>query len=141
VRSPSPAPVRAPSRIRAGAPFPQTGQASVELAVLLPVLLLMLLLVVQVGLVARDRVVAVHAVRVAARAAIVEPTEFASVEALRRHGLPLDRLAVSLEGDRSAGGLLSVVVVMRPTPVPLVGRVLSGVELTERLAVVVEGTG
>jgi hypothetical protein len=34
-----------------------------------------------------------------------------------------------------------VVVVMRPTPVPLVGRVLSGVELTERLAVVVEGTG
>ena len=62
--------VRRPDR---WAPPDARGQATVEIAMLLPVLVTTLLLVVQVGLLARDRVLTVHAARTAARAAADEP--------------------------------------------------------------------
>ena len=57
------------------------GQATVEVALLLPLLATMLLAVVQVGLVVRDQVLVTHAAREAARAAAVDPTEDAAREA------------------------------------------------------------
>ena len=48
------------------------GQASVELALLLPIVVLLLLAVLQVGLVARDVVLVTHASREAARAAALD---------------------------------------------------------------------
>ena len=56
------------------------GQATVEVALLLPLLALLLLAVVQVGLVVRDQVLVTHAAREAARAAAVDP----QLEAARR---------------------------------------------------------
>jgi Flp pilus assembly protein TadG len=117
----------------------ERAQASVELALLLPVVVLLALLVVQAAVVARDRVHLVHAVRVAARAVVVEPDEGAAHRALQRHGTPADRLSVELSGDRSPGGVVTVTVRMRPMAVPLVGRVVGGIVLSERLGVLVEG--
>jgi hypothetical protein len=52
-------------------PGQERGQATVELALVLPLLLLLALVALQVGLVARDQVLLVQATREAARAAAV----------------------------------------------------------------------
>jgi len=73
------------------------GQATVEVALLLPLLALLLLAVVQVGLVVRE----------------------AAVAAVR---LDPDRLSVELSGSTEPGGRLTVTVRYRtPTAVPLAG--------------------
>lgn len=118
----------------------ERGQASVELALLLPVLVLLLLLAVQAALLARDRVLAVNAARVAARAVIVDPREAAARDALQRQGGRGAGASVELRGDRRPGGIVTVVVAVEPTRVPIVGRVVRGT-LEERLAVLVEGGG
>lgn len=51
----------------------QRGQATVELALVLPLIAVLLLLMVQAGLVVRDQLVITHAAREAARAAAVDP--------------------------------------------------------------------
>ena len=119
----------------------ERGQATVELALALPVVLLALALVVQVALLARDRVAVVHAARAAARAAVVEPTVGAATRAARSSGGALSAASVQLDGDSRPGGLLGVTVTARPTAVPLVGYVVAGVQLRERLVVLVEGPG
>ncbi|MFM7062760.1 MAG: TadE/TadG family type IV pilus assembly protein [Actinomycetes bacterium] len=119
----------------------ERGQATVELAFSLPVVLVALALVVQVALVARDRVAVVHAARAAARAAVVDPTAGAAARAARSAGGALAHAAVRLDGDPSPGSLLGVTVTARPTAVPLVGYVVSGVQLQERLVVLGEGPG
>ena len=116
-------------------------QASVELAVVLPVLVLLCLLVVQLVVLGRDRVVLVHATRAAARAVVLDPTEAAARAALADQGPPADRATVELRGDTGPGGVVTVTVRARPTAVPIVGRVLGGRVLTERLAAVVERGG
>ena len=107
---------------------------------MLPVLALLLLLAVQAALLARDRVLAVHAARVAGRAVIVDPSEAAARAALQRHGGAAARASVQLQGDRTHGGIVTVVVAVPPTRVPIVGRVV-GRQLEERLSVLVEGAG
>jgi Flp pilus assembly protein TadG len=62
----------------------ERGQATVEFALLLPVLALALLAVIQVALVVRDHVAVVHAAREAARAASVDPDPGRAVSAARR---------------------------------------------------------
>ncbi len=51
------------------------GSATVEFALLLPILLLVLLALVQVGVIARDQLVLTQAARAGARAAAVQPDE------------------------------------------------------------------
>jgi len=119
----------------------ERGQASVELALLLPVVAVLLLLVVQVAVLARDRVLLVHATRAAARAVIVDPDESTALEAVRQLGPPASRAHVELRGDRTRGGVLTVTLTARPTAVPIVGRLVAPRALSERLVVVVEGRG
>lgn len=114
------------------------GQATVELALVLPVVVVVVLLVVQVVLVARERVLVVHAARAAARAVAVDPTP-AGARSAATEAVGSRDLDVGLTGDLSAGGLASVTVVSRPPMLPLLGRVLSRVEVRERLSVRVEG--
>jgi Flp pilus assembly protein TadG len=101
----------------------QSGQATVELALLLPVVVLMLLAVVQVGLVVRDQVLVTHAAREAARAAAVDPRPEAArqgAEAAAR--LDRGRLTVELSGATEPGARLTATVRYRsPTDVPLIG--------------------
>ena len=99
------------------------GQATVEVALLLPVFAALLLAVVQVGLVVRDQVLVTHAAREAARAAAVDPQVAVAREGAEAAArLDPDRLSVELSGSTEPGGRLTVTVRYRaPTAVPLVG--------------------
>ena len=116
------------------------GQATVEVALLLPLVATMLLAVVQVGLVVRDQVLVVHAAREGARAAAVDPTPEAAREAAAAAArLDPSRLSVDLSGDTAPGGRLTVIVTYRsPTTVPLVGRLLGDRTLTAEATMRVE---
>ena len=111
-----------------------------ETALVLPLIMAVALVLVQVGLMVRDHVLVVHAVREAARAAAVDPTtEAATAAALAATNLDADRLVVETEGSRTTGGLLQVTVSFRPEPsVPLVGRLFPAVTIQEALTVRVE---
>ena len=95
------------------------GQATAEFAFVLPLLVLALLAVVQVGLVVRDQLGVVHAAREAARAASVDPDPGRAVHAAHRT-LPGADVEV---GDRpKVGGEISVTVhYTSHTDLPLVG--------------------
>jgi Flp pilus assembly protein TadG len=107
------------------------GQAAVELALVLPLVVVVLLAVVQVGLVVRDQILVVHAAREAAREAAVDPGADAPRRAaLAGSGLPGDRLSVTSAGRGAAGSRVRVEVRYRaPTAVPLVGAALGDVTL------------
>lgn len=100
---------------------PERGQATVELAVALPVLAVALLLVVQVGLVIRAHVLVVHAAREAARAAAV------GEELPPPDGLDPARTTVALA---AAGGRVSATVTyLLRTDVPMVGTLVPDLEV------------
>jgi hypothetical protein len=109
----------------------QSGQSTVELALGLPFVILMLLGIVQVGLVARDQILVVHAAREAARAAAVEPGESAPrAAASEAAALDPSRLQVDVGPRGEPGERVAVTVRYRcPTVVPLVGPLADDVEL------------
>ena len=116
------------------------GQATVEVALLLPLVATMLLGVVQVGLVVRDQVLVTHAAREAARAAAVDPQLSVAREGAES-GARLDpsRLDVTLGGSTDPGGRLTVTIRYRsPTTVPLVGQLLGDRSLTAEATMRVE---
>jgi len=119
----------------------EDGQSTVELALALPFVALMLLAVVQVGLVVRDQILVVHAAREAARAAAVH-AEADPVEAAAVHGSGLSAVRLVVErGERGPpGSIVAVTVRYRSaTEVPLVGALVADVDLSARAAMRVEG--
>lgn len=116
------------------------GQAAVETALVLPLIMAVALALVQVGLLVRDHVLVVHAAREAARAAAVDPTtEAATAAAFAATDLDTERLVVKTQGSRTTGGLLQVTVRFQTEPsVPLVGRLFPAVTIQEALTVRVE---
>jgi Flp pilus assembly protein TadG len=118
----------------------QHGQATVEVALLLPVVAVLLLAVVQVGLVVRDQVLVTHAAREAARAAAVEPSPASARDgATGAARLDPDRLRVELTGSTETGGRLTVTVRYRtPTDVPVVGVLLGDRTLAAQATMRVE---
>lgn len=108
------------------------GQSTVELALLLPLVTILILLVLQFGLVLRDQLMVVHAAREAARAAAVtegDPATAARSGAERAGSLDharLDLTTTSIDRDER----IRVVVRYRSsTDVPLVGSLLPDVDL------------
>ena len=126
------------TRLRHGS---QRGQATVELALLLPVVVMVLLAVLQVGLVARDVVLVTHASREGARAAAVDPDAGAALEAARASsGLDPERLTVRSTGRREAGSRVTVVVSYRVrTAVPIVGALVGDRTVRSSATMRVEG--
>jgi Flp pilus assembly protein TadG len=118
------------------------GQASVELALLLPVVALLLLAVLQVAVLARDAVLVTHAAREAARAAAVDPAPGAPRDAARAAGgLDPDRMSIATSGRDGAGSRVRVEVRYRaPTAVPIVGALLGDREITSTVTMRVEGS-
>ncbi len=117
------------------------GQSTVELALVLPVLIVLALVVVQVGLVARDQVTLHNAAHRAARRAAVEPTPgpVADSAAGSSTALDADRVTVELHGGRDPGDQLTVVVRYRSvTQVPLVGALIGDIPLQADAVVRVE---
>jgi Flp pilus assembly protein TadG len=119
----------------------EEGQATVELALLLPVVVVLLLAVLQLGLVARDVVLVAHAAREAARAAAVDDDPDAPRQAAEASGgLSAGRLSVDVSGRGEAGSRVRVEVRYRiPTSVPIVGALIADHEVTSTATMRVEG--
>ncbi len=116
------------------------GQATVEFALVLPIVVLFALMVVQIGLVAKDVVLVHHAAREAARAAAVDPTVAAArAGATGSSRLDPDRMTVELGGTLSEGGRATATVTYRsPTTLPLVGLLAPDVSITASVSMRVE---
>lgn len=128
------------SRPRRG---PEQGQSTVELALALPVVVLLLLALLQVALVGRDVVLVAHAAREGARAAATDPDHGAARAAAEASaGLDADRMEVEV-GDRGdPGSRIRVVVRYRVrTDVPIVGRLLGDRTVVTGVTMRVEGFG
>lgn len=112
------------------------GQAAVELVLVLPLVAMLLLLVVQVALVARDQVLVVHAAREGARQAAVDREPGAPRKAaLQGSGLDPGRLAVATTPPGDGGAMVVVTVRYQVlTDVPIVGALLPEVDLGARAA-------
>jgi Flp pilus assembly protein TadG len=117
------------------------GQSTVELALLLPVVVLLLLAVLQVGLLGRDVLLVTHASREAARAAAVEADPGAARRAaIASSGLEADRIEVQVSGRDGPGSRVRVTVSYRaPTNVPIVGGLLADRLLETSVTMRVEG--
>lgn len=120
----------------------ERGQATVELALLLPVVVVLLLAVLQVGLLGRDLLLVTHASREAARAAAVDGDPGAPRRAaIASSGLDPDRLEVHVRGRHTAGTRVRVEVTYRaPTAVPLIGALLGDRTLRTTVTMRVEGS-
>ena len=127
----------APSRTGPGV---QRGQATVEFVLVLPVMISLVLIVVQIGIVTRDRLLLAHTAREAARAAAVDPSPAtATAAAEMATGLKAERLTVELGSSRATGDRLTVRVrYASPTDVPLIGLALPDVMLETEVTVRVE---
>ena len=117
------------------------GQATAELALLLPVLVMMVLAVVQIGLIARDYVVLQHGVGETARLAALNPDDQAVADAAVSAVPILDhtRLETSVRGGRETGDILTVELRYHlAAQVPLVGVLLEDVVVSAEASVRVE---
>lgn len=118
---------------------PQRAQATVETAIILPVVVLLMAVLVQVVLVVRDEVHLVAVTSSAARAVMVEPTESVARSAVDSTSGNLEVERIVLSGGRGPGSLLTIEVTARPQRLPLVGLAATRVLLSERVTVRVEG--
>ena len=97
----------------------ESGQATVEFALVLPLVILAALAIIQVGLLVRDHLAVVHAAREAVRAASVDPDPSSAVDAAHR---TLPHADVDVSSRPSVGEPIAVEVRYRAvTDVPLVG--------------------
>lgn len=119
----------------------ERGQSTVELAMLLPVVVVLLLAVLQIGVVGRDLLLVTHAAREAARAAATDPAPNAARQAaIAATGLPEDRLTVIAHSRGEPGSRVRVTVSYRaPTTVPLIGRMVGERTLRASATMRVEG--
>lgn len=115
------------------------GQATVELALALPFVAVLLLAVAQVLVVAHAQLAVEHAAREGARAAAVDPSPAAPRLAVAASGQPA---AAAVEVRARGPGLVEVVVRRRlATDVPLVGPLLPDLDLVGRAVFRREGGG
>lgn len=118
----------------------EKGQAAVELALLLPLIVLILLLIAQIGLVVEHQILVVHAAREGAREAAVNSSA-KSIESIVRRRVVLDdnRLRVVIKRSKVVGGDANVQVFYSdPTNVPLVGKLIPDVKLASEVTTRVE---
>ncbi len=109
------------------------GQATVELALVLPLVALLVLLVLQVGLVVRDHILVTHAAREAARAAAVADGDRAAAAhrgAERSADLDSGRLHVTTTLTGGGERVRVHVAYDSVTDVPLVGMFVPDVGLS-----------
>ena len=107
------------------------GQASVELALVLPLVMILLLAVAQMGLLVRDQILVVHAAREAARQAAVDPAADAPRKAAVASSTLRDaRLTVTSTGRGAPGTRVRVEVSYRTSSaVPLLGAAVDNLTL------------
>ena len=118
----------------------QRGQATVELALCLPLLAFLVAVLVEVGGLAADHVRVWHSAREAARVAVVDPDHDAITEAATRSGLGSVEVEVEpAPQDRVQGDPLTVRITYdRRSSVPLVGKLFDGIVMTARATMRIE---
>ena len=118
----------------------EAGQATVELVLVFPVIIVFALLVGQVGIVVRDYVIIHHVAREAAREAAVDPNESAARQAADRASrLRPDRMSVALSGGRSKGDHITAKITYTSvTDMPFLGAILPDVQLEAEVTMRVE---
>lgn len=116
------------------------GQAAVELALVLPLLVMLALALCQVALVVRDQVLVIHAAREGGRAAAVDPDAGAARRAaLSSSALVPENLDVEASGRAGPGSRVDVTVRYRsPTDLPLIGPLVGDVALSGSASMRVE---
>lgn len=109
----------------------EAGQSTVELALCLPVLAIVLGFVVEVGLIASDQIRLWHAAREAARVAVVDSDRDATLDAAQRGGLSGMEMSIDpTPASRVQGQPLTVRIRYSPSGrVPLVGAIADGITL------------
>jgi hypothetical protein len=113
-----------------GGAHSDAGQATVELALILPMVVLLLTAVFQVAVVARDQVLAVQAARAAVREAAVDAGR-GRVQGAARDVLPGADVEVGARGE--IGEPITVIVRYRSrTNLPLIGPLFPDPRLTTR---------
>ena len=112
------------------------GQSTVELALALPLLCVLLLGVVQVAVVVRDQLAVQLAAREAARAASVAAAAHDAGEAAARRATDLQPLEVVI--SEAGGRVTATVRSVQPTDVPLVGPLLPDVQLVASVTMLLE---
>ncbi|NBU56451.1 MAG: pilus assembly protein [Acidimicrobiia bacterium] len=112
------------------------GQATVEFALTIPVLVIALLGAIQVFVILVDRIHLVHVTRDAARAASVGDDPRSAAEMVIDRSFP-DR-EISLTVSMSDDVVTVEMVLSNPTDVPIIGRFLPDVELRESLSMLAE---
>jgi Flp pilus assembly protein TadG len=112
------------------------GQATVEFALTIPVLVIALLGAIQVFVILVDRIHLVHVTRDAARAASVGDDPRSAAEMVIDRSFP-DR-EISLTVSTSDDVVTVEMVLSNPTDVPIIGRFLPEVELRESLSMLAE---
>lgn len=114
----------------------QSGQATVEIALVIPILAVFLLLVVHVGIVIRQHVLVTHASREAARVLSVENNSNRAKEAARRS---VSDAQVTITRPSSVGSYLTVLVTDEvENPIPFIGIVLPDIRVQSRTTMRVE---
>ena len=117
------------------------GQSTVEFALVLPLVALVVLFVVQAGLVVRDQLLVSHAAREAARAAAVSDSDrpSAATMAARQAGnLDADRVSATTtmaDGDASVRVLISYRSI---TGIPIIGSLVPDIDLESTVVMRVE---
>ena len=111
-----------------------------ELALCLPIVLVVIAALAEIGLIASDQIRLWHAAREAARVAVVEPTMDKTLDAVRAAGFESVDVSVSPQGPaRRMGAPLTVALTLDRVPVvPLVGRFFDGVELQSEATMRIE---
>ena len=118
----------------------ERGQATVELALVLPLAVLFALIALQLGVVAKDLLLVHHAAREGARAAAVEPSAGAARTAVvGSASLDPGRVSVQLSGGTERGDETTATVTYRAsTSVPLVGALIPDITLRASVTMRVE---
>lgn len=112
----------------------EDGQATVELALGLPIIFIGALLVLQLALVGRDLVMVAHASREAARAAATDPAAGAALDGARAAG-GLDPRLLEVDADRRGDRIVVSVHYQSQTELPLVGVLVPDPVLTSTVTV------
>ena len=123
-------------RSPASSDAPDRGQATVELALCLPLLFVFLLGIVQLVVIVRDQLAVQLAAREAARAAAVAAPSAAAAQAAAARAISLRPLTVA--ASSSASVVTVTVSHVTPTDVPLIGALLPDVTVTATATMALE---
>jgi Flp pilus assembly protein TadG len=112
------------------------GQATVELALCLPLLFIFLLAIVQLVVIVRDQLAVQLAAREAARAAAVAAPSAAAAQGSAIHAVTLRPLLVAT--NSSAGSVTVTVSHVTRTDVPLIGALLPDITVSAAATMALE---